>query len=75
MCDINIFFIIGDNGEQERNRMYLNAIAILDTSSWTWSLPTVSGIPPSRRSYASAGILDGKHLTVAFGNYSNMLVL
>lgn len=48
--------------------MYLNAIAILDTKNWTWSVPPVDGIPPSRRSYASAGLLNGNHLTVAFGN-------
>ncbi|PHZ17864.1 galactose oxidase [Rhizopus microsporus ATCC 52813] len=66
--------VVSDNGEMERNKMYLNAIAILDTSSWTWSVPNVSGIPPSRRSYASAGILDGKHLTVAFGEALNTYI-
>lgn len=59
--------LLGDNGADERDRQYLNAVAILDTSTWTWTVPTVSGIPPSRRSYAVAGILDGSHLTVAFG--------
>lgn len=47
--------------------MYLNAIGILDTKSWTWTIPTVNGIPPSRRSCASGGLLSGNHLTVAFG--------
>lgn len=47
--------------------MYLNAVGILDTKTWTWSVPPVTGIPPSRRSYASGGILSGKYLTVAFG--------
>lgn len=47
--------------------MYLNAIAILDTKTWVWSVPPVTGIPPSRRSYASGGILSGNYLTVSFG--------
>lgn len=47
--------------------MYLNAIGILDTKSWTWTIPTVNGIPPSKRSYASGGLLSGNHLTIAFG--------
>ncbi|KAG1467225.1 hypothetical protein G6F56_004526 [Rhizopus delemar] len=51
----------------ERNVYYLNAVAILDTNTWSWSIPSVSGIPPSRRILASSGILDGEHLTIAFG--------
>lgn len=56
--------------------MYLNAIAILDTNTWSWTVPSVPGIPPSRRSYASAGLLNGNYLTVAFGKkgfYGNCL--
>jgi hypothetical protein len=58
---------LGDSASIQRNRQYTNAIAILDTKTWTWTIPTYSGIPPSRRSYASGGLLDGKTLTVAFG--------
>ena len=50
--------------------MYLNSIAILDTKTWQWSIPPVTGIPPSRRSYASGGLLNGNQLTVAFGKLS-----
>ncbi|CAO3699858.1 unnamed protein product [Rhizopus stolonifer] len=65
--DDNIIVFGGDNQSIERNRLYLNAVAILNTNTWSWSIPTVSGIPPSRRSLASGGILDGEHLTIAFG--------
>jgi hypothetical protein len=58
---------LGDDGSIQRTRQYTNAIAILDTKTWTWSIPTISGIPPSRRSFASAAILDGQHFTAAFG--------
>lgn len=61
--------LIGDNGSVQRGRMYLNAIGILDTKTWTWTVPLIPGIPPSRRSYASAGLLNGHYLTVAFGNF------
>ncbi|KAI7873938.1 uncharacterized protein EV154DRAFT_430556 [Mucor mucedo] len=64
--DDRIIIFGGDNGS-ERGRIFLNAIAILDTNTWTWTMPSVSGIPPSRRSYASAGILNGNYLTVTFG--------
>ncbi|KAI9497965.1 hypothetical protein BDB00DRAFT_755847 [Zychaea mexicana] len=65
--DDKIIIFGGDNGASQRDRMYLNAVAILDTKTWTWEVPTAGGIPPSRRSYAAAGMLDGEHLTVAFG--------
>ncbi|KAI9258033.1 hypothetical protein BDA99DRAFT_561472 [Phascolomyces articulosus] len=66
--DDKIIVFGGDNGASQRDRMYLNAIAILDTKTWTWEVPQPDGIPPSRRSYAVAGILDNdQHLTVAFG--------
>jgi hypothetical protein len=46
----------------------LNTIAILDTKTWSWTIPSIGGIPPSRRSFAVGGLLDGgRHLTVAFG--------
>lgn len=50
-----------------RNRQYLNAIAILDTKTWTWEIPTVDGIPPSRRSFAVSGSFDDQHVLFAFG--------
>ncbi|RCI06537.1 hypothetical protein CU098_012763 [Rhizopus stolonifer] len=65
--DDKIIVFGGDNQDTERKRMYLNAVCILDTNTWSWTLPTTSGIPPSRRTLASGGILDGEHLTIAFG--------
>lgn len=70
-ADDKIIVFGGNNGAGQRGRQYLNTVAILDTKTWTWTVPTVSGIPPSRRSFAVGGLLDGKHLTVAFGSSSN----
>lgn len=64
---LNIIWDIGDNGGPMRWRSYINGVAVLNTD-FTWTTPSNQGIPPSRRSYASAAILDGAHLTVAFGN-------
>ncbi|RCI04781.1 hypothetical protein CU098_012460 [Rhizopus stolonifer] len=69
--DNKIIVFGGDNGEQQRNKAYLNSIGILDTNTWTWSVPTVGGIPPSRRSYASAALF-GSNLVVAFGEGYNI---
>ncbi|KAI9340365.1 hypothetical protein BD770DRAFT_330694 [Pilaira anomala] len=69
--DDKIIIFGGDNGAAERSRSYLNAIGILDTKTWTWTVPSVNGIPPSRRSYAAAGLLSNNYLTVAFGAASN----
>ncbi|KAI8377308.1 hypothetical protein BD560DRAFT_367080 [Blakeslea trispora] len=70
--DDKIIIFGGDNGENQRNRQFLNTVAILDTKTWAWTIPSIGGIPPSRRSFAAAGLLDDKHLTVAFGAGSNV---
>ncbi|KAI9470033.1 MAG: hypothetical protein EXX96DRAFT_532376 [Benjaminiella poitrasii] len=69
--DDRIIIFGGDNGAAERERAYLNAIGILDTKTWTWTVPSVLGIPPSRRSYASGGLLTENYLTIAFGSALN----
>lgn len=69
-----MFIKLGDSGSIQRTRQYLNSIAILDTKTWSWSIPSINGIPPSRRSFAVGGILDDKHLTVAFGNMHNISI-
>ncbi|KAI9261990.1 hypothetical protein BY458DRAFT_439368 [Sporodiniella umbellata] len=61
----------GNNRAVERKRQYLSAVAILDTKSWTWTIPVVNGIPPSRRAFAVAGIFDDNYLTIAFGGALN----
>ncbi|KAG1137986.1 hypothetical protein G6F37_010880 [Rhizopus arrhizus] len=61
----------GDSRALMRNRQYLNTIAILDTKSWTWIVPSINGIPPARRAFAVGGLLDDSHLTVAFGGALN----
>ncbi|KAI9480292.1 MAG: hypothetical protein EXX96DRAFT_561977 [Benjaminiella poitrasii] len=69
--DDKIVVFGGNNGGTQRTRQYLNSIAILDTKNWAWTIPNVDGIPPSRRSFAIGGLLDNKHLTIAFGSSSN----
>lgn len=39
----------------------------MDTKTWSWIIPSIGGIPPARRAFAVGGLLDGSHLTVAFG--------
>lgn len=58
---------IGDSDSSPRTKEFTRSVAILDTKTWTWTVPALQGIPPSSRSYASAAILDGKHVTYAFG--------
>lgn len=64
---------LGDDGGPMRSRQYINGVAVLNTD-FSWITPSNQGIPPSRRSYASAAILDGAHLTVAFGNKSCLIM-
>ncbi|KAI8989592.1 hypothetical protein BDB01DRAFT_718454 [Pilobolus umbonatus] len=68
--DDRITIFGGDNAYPQRFRQYLNTVSILDTKTWSWIIPDIAGIPPSRRSYAAAAIFDDK-LTVAFGSSSN----
>lgn len=60
-------WIKGDSDSSPRTKQFTRSVAILDTKTWTWTVPALEGIPPSSRSYASAAILDGKHVTFAFG--------
>ncbi|KAI9312371.1 hypothetical protein BX666DRAFT_1866254 [Dichotomocladium elegans] len=60
----------GSNGQPARTRAYTNSIGVLDTN-WVWTSPAVGGIQPSRRAYASAAILTGQYLTVAFGAHAD----
>ncbi|KAG2203124.1 hypothetical protein INT47_004931 [Mucor saturninus] len=70
--DDRVIIFGGDNGYVPRQKYFLNAVAILDTKTWTWIVPSVSGIPPFRRSSASAGLLNGNYLTVSFGASRNL---
>ncbi|KAI7870257.1 hypothetical protein BDF14DRAFT_1776492 [Spinellus fusiger] len=69
--DGKIMVFGGDNAGGIRTKQFLNTLVILDTNTWTWTIPLIDGIPPSRRSNGVAAILDGKHLTVAFGEALN----
>ncbi|KAI7875341.1 galactose oxidase [Lichtheimia hyalospora FSU 10163] len=69
--DDKIVIFGGDSGSDMRHRQYLNAIAVLDTKTWTWEIPTVDGIPPSRRSFAVSGRFDDQHVMFAFGSALN----
>ncbi|KAI8388370.1 uncharacterized protein BYT42DRAFT_559868 [Radiomyces spectabilis] len=57
----------GTNDAIIPKRQYTNRLAILDTDTWTWTVPAVDGILPSKRAYAAAASLDGQHVTVGFG--------
>jgi hypothetical protein len=67
MTNTNCSLSLGDSNSAPRYKQFTRSVAILDTKTWTWSIPNVQGIPPSSRAYASAAILDGKHVTFAFG--------
>ncbi|KAG0167483.1 hypothetical protein DFQ28_005978 [Apophysomyces sp. BC1034] len=69
--DDKIIVFGGDNGADERQRQYLNTIAILDTKTWTWNAPPASGVAPSRRSNSAAMLVNNQYLTVAFGEAIN----
>jgi hypothetical protein len=58
---------IGDNGRKDFYKLVINTVNSLDTETWTWNSPPVTGAPPPRRSYASAGFFDSKYLVAAFG--------
>lgn len=58
----------GDNNAPPRQLIAVNSVYVLDTTTWTWTSPTIGGIPASRRGNAVAEVLDDKHLTVTFGS-------
>ncbi|CAO3589874.1 unnamed protein product [Absidia cylindrospora] len=70
--DDKIIILGGDSGAVARKKQFTRSVAILDTKTWTWSIPNMQGILPSSRSYASAAILDGQHVTFAFGSALNV---
>ncbi|CAO3628351.1 unnamed protein product [Cunninghamella blakesleeana] len=66
--DDKIYIFGGDSGTAPRYIEYTGSIAVLDTKTWTWTSLSTGGIPPSFRSTGSSAILDGKHITFAFGS-------
>ncbi|CAO3591693.1 unnamed protein product [Absidia cylindrospora] len=70
--DDKIIILGGDSGAAARYKQFTRSVAILDTKTWTWTIPNMQGILPSSRSYASAAMLDGKHVTFAFGSALNV---
>ncbi|KAI9312370.1 hypothetical protein BX666DRAFT_1986808 [Dichotomocladium elegans] len=58
----------GSNEQPIRTKAYTSSIGVLDTN-WVWTSPATEGIAAFRRSYASAAILTGQYLTVAFGTH------
>jgi hypothetical protein len=45
----------------------LNAIAILDTKTWLWTMSSSKDNLPSRRAFVSDGLTEEIYLVVAFG--------
>ncbi|KAI8335401.1 hypothetical protein BC941DRAFT_355605 [Chlamydoabsidia padenii] len=70
--DDKIIVLGGDSNSAPRYKQFTRSVAILDTKTWTWTIPNMQGIPPSARSYGSAAILDGQHVTFAFGSALNV---
>ncbi|KAI8076916.1 uncharacterized protein BX664DRAFT_287828 [Halteromyces radiatus] len=70
----HILMFGGNNNAVGRLRASINSVYMLDTTTWTWTSPDISGILPSRRAYAVAEILDDRHLTVAFGKRINIYI-
>lgn len=46
--------------------IFLNDVAVLDTSIWQWSIPTITGTPPSVRWGHNANYALGQ-MVIAFG--------
>lgn len=66
--------VLGDNGAvAEYDMMFFDDLRILDPTTWEWDAPSPQGVPPGRRSYASAAILDGQYMTIAFGKQTLLL--
>lgn len=69
-----IYIFGGDNGAvAEYDMMFFDDLRILDPTTWQWDAPNPQGVPPGRRSYASAAILDGQYMTIAFGMQALLL--
>lgn len=54
---------------------WLNDVAVLDASTWTWTRPDPQGIPPYARDLAGVGILLDQFLIVYGGMSSACLTV
>ncbi|GAB5594037.1 hypothetical protein Unana1_08937 [Umbelopsis nana] len=63
----------GDNNQPIWSRQYIDEVAVLDPSTWTWTTVTsFNGIEPSRRSFASAQLYENQYMLVTFGSAGNI---
>ena len=53
---------------------YYNDMWMLDTHTWTWIKPSVSGIQPIARTGGVAALLSSKYLIFGLGIFDWMLV-
>ncbi|KAF7725488.1 hypothetical protein EC973_009588 [Apophysomyces ossiformis] len=58
----------GDNGAIAWETAFSNQLAVLDSNTSNWTIIDPQGIPPRRRSFATAGLVNDKYLMVIGGN-------
>ncbi|KAI9019511.1 hypothetical protein CLU79DRAFT_238341 [Phycomyces nitens] len=63
-----IFFFGGSN----LDNIYFNDLTLLDTTTWVWSTPYISGVYPGARSSHSMGFIDTNLLVIAYGGALTM---
>ncbi|KAI9019527.1 hypothetical protein CLU79DRAFT_794455 [Phycomyces nitens] len=65
-----IFMFGGDNGAATLNQVECNEVMLLDTVTWVWKKPNITGVYPSARTRASMGFIDTNLLAIAYGQAS-----
>ncbi|KAL0082133.1 hypothetical protein F4703DRAFT_1757851 [Phycomyces blakesleeanus] len=68
--DNKTIFLFGDNGLTALNRIECNEVLLLDTTTWVWKKPNITGVYPTARSRASIGFIDKNLLAIAYGQTS-----
>ncbi|KAI9495620.1 hypothetical protein BDB00DRAFT_759883 [Zychaea mexicana] len=75
--DGRIYICGGDDLDNESNRGYFNDLWMLDTQTYTWHVPSVTGIEPKHRSGAAAARVTNEYIIFCFGlaqlNYFNTI--
>ncbi|KAI9006616.1 hypothetical protein CLU79DRAFT_686968, partial [Phycomyces nitens] len=73
--DNKTIFVFGGNEFldiiSDMNTFY-NSIFLLDTNTWIWTTPHISGNYPTARAYASMGFIDTNILAILYGGGLNI---
>ncbi|KAI9005517.1 hypothetical protein CLU79DRAFT_824805 [Phycomyces nitens] len=67
--DNKTIFVFGGN---DMNNTFHNNIFLLDTTTWIWTTPYISGNYPTIRSYPSMGFIDTNILAILYGGGMNI---